>query len=93
MRGLAVVKMKYYEKGRSQDELLKIPCNYLAFLLTPKSTGFNDTLIHCVLDLVPGLPRMAHKINGKTLISCNKFMEENHLPRPLCRMHLHLGFN
>lgn len=90
---MAVVKMKHYEKGRSQDELLKVPCNYLAFLLNSQRTGFNDTLIHCVLDLVPDLSRMAQKINGKTLISCNKFMEENHLPRPLCHRHLHRGSN
>lgn len=81
VRGMAVVKMKHYEAGRSQDERLKLVTSW-HFCLILRRTRFNDTLIHCVLDLMSGLSRMAQKINGKVLISSNKFMEENHLLRP-----------
>lgn len=56
-RGMDVVKRKYYETGRSQDEHLKLPSNCLA-LRRPR---FNDILTHRVLDLMFALSRMAKK--------------------------------
>lgn len=54
------------------------------FFLILWRTVFNDTLYPLCAWPRVWSPQDSPKINGKVLISSNKFVEENHLLRPLC---------